>query len=220
MKNYRLLLIPIVFLVTACQQVDFGYTDEQHSKGWDHSNETSSQLGRVESYSYRKDDTLDNNGLTQANITFKDITQSETNVQDVEKIKSYVNIDRDIFDHVENPLYFSTKAEGFAFLGADSTYVDGEITFHFNQEIKNIEITARQYNYVKTSFNEDQFVVDENVALSVNDLGYIKVNGEKNEETQTVASTTCSFHLATPSTSINIKAGPYRAILEKITLYY
>ena len=161
--------------------------------------------GSVDSYSYRKPDTLDNNGLTQVKMTFANITKSETNVQDVEKIKSYVNIDSDILESIVNPLYFSTKETG-------------EV-FHFNKEIKNIEIIAKQYNYTKVSF-EETFVVDENVAISVNDSGYIKVNGEVNQENQTVASTTCSFHLATPSNDITIKAGPYRAILEKITLYY
>lgn len=219
MKKSFLLLIPVVFVLSACKEVGIGFTNESHDKGWDYTTMSTAKPGSVDSYSYRNPDTLDNNGLTQAIMTFGNITKSETNVQDVEKIRSYININSDILESIVNPLYFSTKETGDVFLGVESTYVNGEITFHFNKEIKNIEIIAKQYNYTKVSF-EETFVVDENVAISVNDSGYIKVNGEVNQENQTVASTTCSFHLATPSNDITIKAGPYRAILEKITLYY
>ena len=219
MKNYRLLVIPMIFMLAGCQQVDFGYTQASHDKGWEYSSDMASQPKTADSYSYRQNDTLDNSGLTTANLTFVGITTSETNVQDIEKIKSFINIDKEILENIENPLYFSTKQDGFAFLGADSSYVDGEITLIFTQDIKNIEITAKPYNYVKSSF-EETFIVDENIALSVNDSGYIKLERNINEETQTVDSSTCSFHLATPSKSIRIKAGPDRAILEKIVLYY
>ena len=219
MKKSYLLLLPVIFLLSACKEVKYGYTDESHEKGFDFSSATTSQLGKVDSYSYRKSDTLDNNGLTQANMTFTNVSKSETNIQDVERIKSFVNIDQDIFDYAYNALYFSTKEAGFVFLGADSTYTDGEITFHFTKEIKNIEIIAKQYNYTKIAF-EEEFIVDNNVAISVNNSGYIKVDGEVDKENQTVASTTCSFHLAEPSSDINIKVGQYRAILEKIVLYY
>ena len=220
MKKSRLLLLPIIFLLSSCKEVGFGYTNEQHEKGWDHSVESTSQLGKVDSYSYRSNDILDNSGLTKANMTFTNIKESVTNLQDYEKIKSYVNIDKDIFDYAYNPLYFSTKEEGYVFLGADSTYVDGEITFVFTQDIKNVEITAKQYSHLKTSFNEEQFIVDQNVAISVNDLGYIRINGEVDNENLTVASTKVSFHLDSPSKSITLKVGQYRAILEKIVLYY
>ena len=219
MKKSFLLLIPVIFVLSACKEVGIGYTQESHEKGWDYTITSTAKPGSVDSYSYRKNDTLDNNGLTQVNMTFANIDKSETNVQDVEKIKSYINIDQDILESINNPIYFSTKETGFAFLGADSTYVDGEITFHFNKEIKNIEIIAKQYNYTKVSF-EETFVVDENVAISVNNSGYIKVDGAVDKENQTVASTTCSFHLSSPSNDITIKAGPYRAFLEKIVLYY
>ena len=219
MKKSYLLLLPMIFILSACKEVGIGYTEQSHDKGWDYSTESSAKPGSVDSYSYRKADTLDNSGLTQVNMTFANVSKSETNVQDVEKIKSFIDIDQDILESINNPLYFSTKEAGFVFLGVDSTYVNGEITFHFTKEIKNIEIIAKQYNNIKVGF-EETFEVDKNVAISVNNSGYIKVDGAVDMENQTVASTTCSFHLAAPSQDINIKAGPYRAILEKIVLYY
>ena len=219
MKKSILLILPAIFLLSGCKEVSFGYTDDQHEKGWDYSNPSSTQLGKVDSYSFRANDTLDNAGLTQVNMTFANINKSETNIQDAEKIKGYVNIDQDIFESASNMLYFSTKEEGYAFIGADSTYTAGEITFNFTQQIKNIEIIAKQYSYTQISF-EETFHVDKDVAVSVNDLGFIKVDGEVNEENKTVASTTCAFHLANPSSSINIKVGQYRAVIEKIVLYY
>lgn len=219
MKKSFLALIPVVFILSACKEVGIGYTNESHDKGFDYTTASTAKPGSVDSYSYRNADTLDNNGLTQAIMTFANITKSETNVKDVEKIRSYININADILESIANPSYFSTKETGDVFLGVESTYVDGEITFHFNKEIKNIEIIAKQYNYTKVSF-EETFVVDTNVAISVNNSGYIKVNGAVDNENQTVASTSCAFHLASPSNDITIKAGPYRAILEKIVLYY
>ena len=220
MKKSRLLVLPAIFVLVACKEVSIGFTMEEHEKGWDNSIDQTSQRTKVDSYSYRNNDVLDNSGLTAATMTFQNITRSETNVKDVDIIQSYINVDKEIFDYAYAPLYFSTKEEGFAFLGVDSTYVDGEITFCFTEDIKNVEITAKQYSYVKTSFNEDQLIVDADVAISVNNSGFIKVNGEAHEDTQTVDSTVCAFKLAEPTKSINIKVGQYRAILEKIVLYY
>jgi len=216
MKKAYLLLLPVILILSACQSVAFGYTNSSHEGGWDYSYVSSSSV----SYSYRSNDSLNNTGLNKAEMTFVNIDQSSTNISDVEKIKSFINMDQDILESIANPYYFSTKENAYVFLGVESSYITGEITFNFTQDIKNIEITAKPYNYEKVIVEGSSFVVDENVALSVNNSGFIKLERNINVEERSVASSTCSFALSTPSKAIRLQAGANRAILEKIVLYY
>ena len=224
MKKSLFLVAPIIFILSACdsaKSISIGFSEnDSHSRGFDYETSSTSQRGKVDSYSYRNNDTLDNSALTKAEMTFVNITSSQTDIQSVETINSYVSVSQDIYVSASNPLYFNTKAEGLAFLGADSNLIDGEITFAFSQDIKNIEIEAVPYNYIKNSFNQDTLIIDEDVAISVNDNGYIKLGQEINKSENKVISSAVAFHLASPSNTITLKVGRRRAILEKITLYY
>lgn len=219
MKKFQYLLLPLVFLLTSCGEINIGFLNgESHEAGFDRS--VSSQNNDKPSYSYMNNASLDNSGLTKVELTFANMDSSISDIQDVEKIKSFFVLNQEIITAIEEPHYLGVKENGPLYLGADSTYVDGSITFKLNVNVKNVEITAKQYYYVKTAYNENALVVDEDVAISVNDSGFIRVNGEVNQENQTVASTVCGYQLAEAKDTIVIKAGPRRAIIEKIAFYY
>ena len=219
MKKSKYLLIPIVFLLTSCGEINIGFSDgDTHSAGFDRS--VSSQNNDLPSFSYMNNMSLDNSGLTKATLTFANMDKSVSDIQDLEKIQSFFNIDQAIISGVENPHHVGVKDGGPFYLGAESTYVLGELTLKFNVNIKNVEITAKQYNYLDLSYNQDKLVVDEEVAISVNDSGYIRVEGAVNQEEHTVASTVCAYRLSEQSDSISIKVGKRRAIIESIALYY
>ena len=221
MKKRYLALLPLMFLVSGCDinGVKISFADgNYHSAGLDKS--YSMDDNNSISYSYKNNDTLNNEGLNSVILTFENIDASETNVQDVAKIKSYLSLTDQILDSVSNPSYFNTLSSGVVFLGTSTEKVLGEITLNFNVEIKNVEILAKPYYYVDNTFNNNELVVDEDVAISLNDEGYIKINKDIDEENQTVNSSTCSYKLQEAKNTINIKVGKRRAILEKITLYY
>ena len=53
MKKSFLLLIPVVFVLSACKEVGIGFTNESHDKGWDYTTMSTAKPGSVDSYSYR-----------------------------------------------------------------------------------------------------------------------------------------------------------------------
>ena len=220
MKKSRLLLLPLVILLTGCNnQIEIGFSNgDTHSAGPDR--ETSSKEGGVISYSYMNNATLDNTGLTKATLTFANINTSKSDIEDKELIMSYLNVDQDILTGVDNPHYVSTKDDGTFFIGADSSYVDGMITLYFNVNIKNIEITAKPYYSISTAFNEEVLTYDHEVCIAVNNTGYIKLNEQVNEENKEVSSSKLSYHLEQAAGAVTIKVGKRRAIFEKIDLYY
>lgn len=212
------LLLPIL-LLTGCQDMKVGFLNESHEAGLDHSISSSSN-GKVDSYNFIQNMALDNTNLTKAVLTFNDIISSSSDIKDLEVINSFINIDQEVTVEAKGASYFSTKEEGYAFIGADSSYVDGYLAINFGVAIKNIEIKARPYSYIKTAFNEETLVIDHEVAICVNDLGYIKLNESANEEETKAVTSTCSFALNEASQEIVIKVGKRRAVIEEIDLYY
>ena len=219
MKKKFYLLVPLIFLLTSCGEINIGFlNNEYHSAGFDRS--VSSQNNEKPSYSYMNNTSLDNSGLTKATLTFANMEKAESDIQDLEKIKSFFVLDQEIVSSVSSPHLVGVKEGGPFYIGADSTLVDGEVTINFNVTIKNVEITAKQYSYVKTAFNEDTMIYDDDVAISVNDSGFIRVDGAVNEQEKTIASTVCGYHLKEESNAITIKVGKKRAIIESMAFYY
>ena len=218
MNKSKLLVLPLIFMLTSCQEVKFGFEQGVYSSGLD--KEVSSAENEAPSYSYKKNDTLDNTGLNQAVLTFTNIKESASDIQDVEKIAQYLHFSQEIFSSVVSPKYVGVKDNGTFFIGAESTYVDGSLSFNFNVAIKNVEIKAKPYFYVKTAYNEEELMVDSEVAISVNNTGFIKLDETKDNENVTVAQSTCTYHLPQESQTITLKVGKRRAIIDQITSYY
>ena len=112
MKKSRLLLLPLVILLTGCNnQIEIGFSNgDTHSAGPDR--ETSSKEGGVISYSYMNNATLDNTGLNKATLTFANINTSKSDIEDKELIMSYLNVDQDILTGVDNPQCWPTTPIG------------------------------------------------------------------------------------------------------------
>ena len=218
MNKRKLLVLPLILTLTSCQEVRFGFEQGLYSSGLD--KEVSSSENETPSYSYKKSDTLDNTGLNEAVLTFPNIKESASDMQDVEKIAQCLHFSQEIFSSVASPKYVGTKDNGTFFIGAESTYVDGSLSLNFNVAIKNVEIKTKPYFYVKTAYNEEELVVDSEVAISVNNTGFIKLDETKDYENMTVAQSTCSYHLTQESQTITLKVGKRRAIIEQITFYY
>lgn len=217
MKKASYLLLPLVLVLTGCQ-FSIGYDKNSHEPGLDKS--YSQSTNNQKSYTYFTGDQIESIGLTKEIITIKEITKAESDIKDIEKLNNL--FDRDAssaFETVSNPSYVGVKEEGL-FIGTDSSYLDGELTFNFVNPIHYVEIVARAYTYVVTSFNEYSVSIDYDAAIAVNDSPYIKMNGKYNEETERAESVTCRYHLTNPSNAFTIKVGLQRAFIEVINVYY
>lgn len=218
MKKSPLLLLSLTALLASCSGIRFGYVEEQHSAGLA-DGRTMSQQTYAESKIYFAGDSINESNEYVANITF---TAKKSNFDmATEDIAAILSCDVDnIFDKVADASLTGTTEDVGLFIGTSSTLRDGYLTLAFSAAIKDLKIEACPYYYIDTSWNKEEFVVDDNVAVAVNNSGYIKLSSLKDEETGEIKSTPCRYHLANDTREIKIKVGQKRAYIRKIVLYY
>ena len=225
MKKALLLLVPTLLMITACDGNSFNveFLDGvSHEPGFEgQSTETSNASVP---YSYMSNSSYDVSALIKATMTFENIKTSDSDVINTETIKSYIKLDQQgfVYEIAENVKHFGTKNEGFAFLGNEYNDEYGQITFVTSVSVKNVIVKTQQYAYLKTAFNQNELIIDEDVAIAVNDSGFIKLDkAVLNEEKDQITNyTECAFSLGEGTSAITIKAGKRRAILKEISFYY
>ena len=220
MKKSRLVFVPLLFVLASCETFTVGFTDDVHEAGVDHS--TVSAYKEPSYPSYGGDQFTPSENENIAVITFSGIDDGLSNIQDIDKLNSFVTIDKeDFFQTIENPLNVGTKEGEGLFIGADSTYVDGEMTLVFKQNIKYVEILATPYYYVSHSWNDEKTQIDSDAGISVNGSPYIFISSSQNED-GSIKETNCRFlnYAQENKEKVTIKVGPKRALIKKITLYY
>ncbi|MBO6261966.1 MAG: hypothetical protein J6N95_05110 [Bacilli bacterium] len=225
MKKTLLALIPTLLMISACDgssfKVDF-LNGISHEPGME--NQSTPYSYASVAYSYTVNSSYDVSALNKVTFTFKNINVSDSDVVNVETIKSYIDCPNPNFTYTigENVKHFGTKNDGFAFLGNDYNDEYGQITFNVSEQIKNVTVKVKQYSYLKTAFNENKLIVDEDVAIGCNDIGFIKIDKPifNEDQNEIINDTTCAFAFSEPTNTITIKAGRKRAILEEINFYY
>lgn len=224
MKKSFLLIVPAILVLTGCSFNVRFINNTSIPAGFEKG--SGSLPGGYESvnYSYTSNGSLNEEGLSKTTLTFTDISKSESDITNNENIYAIMHLDNEGLNLViENkPKYFNTKNEGFAYLGNSVTDEYGEITFVASKQIKGVSIKAKQYYYTDTSFNEYGLVIDDNVAVAINDSGFVKLNDPVlNEEKDQITNyTECVFNLEEATDHITIKAGRNRAILQEVSFYY
>ena len=225
MKKALLLIVPALLMITACEggNLSFEFLDGvSHEPGFEGQSAETSNASVP--YSYAQNSSYNVSGLSKVTMTFENIKMSDSDVVNVETIKSYIKLDKQDFTYeiADNVKHFGTKNEGFAFLGNDYNDDYGQITFTTAVSVKNVIVKTQQYSYLKTAFNQNELIIDEDVAVAVNDSGFIKLDkAVLNEEKDQITNyTECAFSLGEGATTITIKAGRKRAILNEISFYY
>ena len=218
MKKSLLLFAPLLICLISCDELRFGYTKEEHSAGFDNGRSVTSE--NANKYTYFSGDTIDFNNPNVAHLTF-DHESAQSNMAK-EDIASLIHCDIDnFFNEVVEASYVGVKQGVSLFIGVDSSYIDGYLTLSFNHNIKDIIIKACPYYSDEIIGFENRIEHDSLVGVSVNDSSYYKLNYSINNETNEVSYDEACFHLNSDNvTQIKIKAGPQRAIINEICLYY
>lgn len=222
MKKIFVTLIPALLLLASCETFNVGYTDDRHEAGPD-------QQGSFAPYSAPSYQTYAGDQLSfgdedpRVTMTFKGYTKSQTNIEDINELNSYIVTDTEnIFVTCESPRFVGTQKDGEFYLGVStSQYEDGYLTLVFNKEIKGIEIVAVPYNYIDTSWNEEKLHVDKETVISVNDSPYINLSSAQNED-QSIKETLCRYknYAKENKEKVTIRVALGIAFIRKITLYY
>ena len=224
MKKSLLLLVPALLCLTSCQEFKVGIDGGYHNSGLDKNNSTQSSNLPADSYRTFAGDTFDVGDTSKVELTFGNFTDNLSDIEDINIINSYINVsEENVFNTVEAPKYVGTKEEQGLFLGADSRYADGYLTFVFSKDIKYVEITATTYYYINTAWNGDDLVVDEEVGISVNGSLYVPLVSTLDNETKNVKETVCKYDVSNKSedkNKVSLRVKQRRAFLQKIALYY
>ena len=225
MKKSLLLFIPAILCLTSCEVFKVGLDQTgSHSSGLDKSISGQDEDDAFRPFSTYSGDMFSTEGLESAYLTFGNFTDSFSDIKDVATLNSYIIAsEENFFSTVESPKNVGVKENDGFFLGADSKYADGVLTFAFTKDIKYVEITATPYYYIDTAWNGEDPVIDQDSAISVNDSLYIPLASGTDSETKKVKETVCKYDVSTKGedkSKISLRVKQRRVFLRKITLYY
>ena len=195
-----------------------------HSSGLDKSISGREDDDAFRPYTTFGGDVFTTDGTSNVFLTFGNFTDNLSDIQNIETINSYVIAsEENFFSTVEGPKYAGTKELDGFFLGTDSKYADGVLTFVFSKDIKYVEIIATPYYYIDSSWNKDEAIPDKDVGISVNESAYVPLVDTLDSETKSVKETTCKYNVSSKTedkNKITLRVKQKRVFLKKITLYY
>ena len=211
MKKSKLIILPIVLCLTGCFK--FEITKNPHDGGL--FGQSGEQILGDFSYEEYNGGSFEKGSYSNSVITSK-IDTSTMEFKTPEDIKDYFYDNDSIINSIENFSYVARNNKGFR-IGDAKKELRGAITFNLSRPVAAVEIEAYPFVIEHDDLNESETVVDQDVQLSVNDLGFIKVNSAFENE---IVPTVCSYKLSSSSDNIKIVCGPNRAVISKITFYY
>lgn len=220
MKKPIVILLPVIALLTSCGTLKFGYTEESREPGLEGSISSTRKDVPPEEYGYYSGDSISTEDSTEAFLTFN-VTEEKSELT-TEEASALISCSVEgLFKAVDDLVHVSTDGEtNQLYVGAESTYAEGYMTFSFNNIIKDIIVEACPYYYSTNAWNEDDFKIDSPAGVGVNESQYVKLSSEKDETEEKLESSMCRFHIANDATSFKIKVGPRRAFIRKISLYF
>lgn len=223
MKKNIAVLLPLCFLtLIACDGFNFGFNQGgNHEPGLNQSLPTNSS--NFTSYSYYAGALFDEEDFAaHFTLTFTGIEKNASNLSDLATINSYVNVsDESVAVSLDEVRYLGTKDNGSLFSGTKVAGSDGLLKMIFNVAAKAVLIEATPYSFINNAYNQEGVVVDKNVAIAVNDSGYILLAEDLLDEDGTdIVTTECKYELNEQSEEISIKVANGRAFIKSITVYY
>ena len=219
MKRRLYLLVPLLLTLSSCSEFTVGYNKERYSAGFS-GGASYSMYEKPSSYYYYLGDPIDEESENKVILTFEKVNKDASLVSDVALLNTYVTASEEgFFLSFSNPSYVGTNAEHGIFIGANSSYADGEITMYLAQSVKAAVLYAYSYTYEVAGF-ETKTYVDQNVAIAINKTGYVPLTSDIDETTGFAKETKCKYKVDPESDVITIKVANARAYINKIVLYY
>ena len=210
MKKTKIVLLPILFCLTGCLSIEFN--KNSHEEGLFGA---SGQINGNFSYGPYSGESFEKSSYTASEITSK-ISTGTLEFNNAEDIKNYFYDTDGILSSIDDFSYVARNFNGFR-IGDAKKELRGSITFTLTKAVSAIEIEAYPFVIEHDDLSgESTTLIDQDVQLDVNGLGFIKVNSTFEGEATT---TTCSYKLATPTDNIKITCGPNRAVISKIIFY-
>ena len=211
MNKRSLLIIPICLLLSGC--FDIKLTKESHDAGL-YSNGT--QIYGTFSYGSYSGLSIDKEGKTAVEVNSKiDITT--LGFSDAEAVKNYLIDNEGIITSVSQYSELAMNNKGLR-IGDAKKEIRGSLTLTLSRPVSAVEIVAYPFSTTHDTLHESELVVDQDVRLDVNSLGFLSVSSELNENE--VIATTCGFALNGSTQTIQITCGPNRAVISKLIFYY
>ena len=210
MKKRYLFLFPICLLLSGCFEIKI--TKESHDAGL-YSN--GSQIYGTFSYGNYSGSSINKEGKTAIEITSKNDISS-LGFANEEAVKNYFIDGSDMISSITQYSEISMNRNGLR-IGDAKKEIRGSMTFILNRMVSAIEIEAYPFFITHDTLEEQELVVDQDVRLDVNGLGFLNVSSELNEGE--VTTTKCGFALTEQTNQFTITCGPNRAIISKIIFY-
>lgn len=204
-------LLPICLLISGCLDVKFD--KQSHEPGLFNG---SSHIYGERSYGSYTPESFDKTTMPMAEVRAK-TDPSTLDFTNNEDVKNYL-IDESNF--ITNVLSFNSLAMNRNGLRIGDAKVDiiGRLNIETSQPVKALEIFAYPFSIYHDTLETSEFVVDQDVRIQANSLGFITLDSTATEET--VQLQNCAFKLGEPTNNILIETGPNRAIIQKINFYY
>lgn len=213
MKNKVLFLLPLMLLGVSSCSLSFGIElNEQSTSG------LVGSMAASETFEYFDGDSLGDLSI----YTKKEINMSKVNstvdFSNGEDVVKYFNGDVDAVTSVEDVKYLAKNPEGLR-VGNNNADKSGSFTINTVSEIKKMVVVAKPYKSVVQTLEGEIISFDEPVGIRVNDSKYVKCVNTA-EEVNEYSLTNCNFDLGEGTNKITIYAGPLRAVISQIVLYY
>lgn len=211
MKKTKLVLLPLVFCLTGCLSIRI--TKESHEEGL--FGDSGQMIVGDFSYAPYSGGSFEKTEYTASEITSK-ISTSTLEFNNEEDIKNYFYDTDGMISSIIEFSYVARNYHGFR-IGDAKKDLRGEITFNLTKTVSAVEIEAYPFIIDHDDLSgASKTLIDEDVQLEVNNLGFLKVNSTFEEEPTT---TVCSYKLSTPTENIKITCGRNRAVISKIIFY-
>ena len=186
--------------------------DESHEQGL-----FSNDVPVNGNYSYKEYsfESVDLSSLSKKTLKMHtDITSSKLSTND--ELKAYISDEFSFVTSYENIKEVSKNVKGLR-IGDAKDLLLGELTIKTSSNFKAVEIICEPYStYVETLESTD-LVVDQNVKLGIDNLGFQDVNTLLNDGE--VMESYLTFNFAEPTNELNLICGPQRAIIKEINFY-
>lgn len=210
MKKKLFLLLPISLLLSGCLNV--AMNNDHHEGGLF---ENGSKVDNSFKYEYYTGDSFKETAYTLHSLKMRtDVTTLAINNSD--DLLNYMIDEDSILAGATEMKEIARNKKGLRVGDAKANLI-GELTLNLNVNFRAVKVHAYPFSITRDTLENSEFLVDTDVALSVNKSKFIKLDSTVTDEEVTLQE--ASFLLDSQSTTFNLRVGSQRAVITQIDFY-